>query len=140
MVLRCACLVHTRARLSLNRPMIRKERRPIHILASFRLTVRRGFVLVKAKPYFSSLLHLPCIQFLRKVFFNVFSCSKQNNENVLQNSKSIVVMTHDGNWQNANHFRLFILLLYSFFEKFFPTSFLAQSRIKKTLCKTASLS
>ena len=78
--------------------MIRKERRPIHILASYRLTVR-GFVLVKAKPYFSSLPHLTCVQFLRKVFFNVFSCSKQNNENILQNSKSIVVMTHDGNWQ-----------------------------------------
>ena len=126
MVLRCACLAHTRARPLLNRPMIRKERRPIHILASYRLTVR-GFVLVKAKPYFSSLLHLTCVQFLRKVFFNVFSCSKQNNENILQNSESIVVMTHDGNWQNANFRLFFILLVYSFFESFFQRLFLLKT-------------
>ena len=37
--------------------------------------------------------------FLEK-FFNTFSCSKQNindSENILQNSESLVAMTHDGN-------------------------------------------
>ena len=39
------------------------------------------------------------ISFLEK-FFNTFSCSKQNindGENILQNSESLVAMTHDGN-------------------------------------------
>ena len=33
-----------------------------------------------------------------ETFFNVFSCSKENNgENILQNSESLVAITHDGN-------------------------------------------
>ena len=54
------------------------------------------------KRYFSSLLllfffMLLACSFLEK-FFNVFSCSKQNSGvNILQNSESLVTMTHDGN-------------------------------------------
>ena len=36
--------------------------------------------------------------FVVKKFFNVFSCSKQNNgKNILKNSECLVLMTHDGN-------------------------------------------
>ena len=56
------------------------------------------------KRYISSLLLLfffilLVYCFLEK-FFNNFSCSKQNindGENILQNSESLVAMTHDGN-------------------------------------------
>ena len=65
--------------------MIGKEKRPIHIHASYRLTVR-GFVLVKAgifkPPFFSSLLLLFSLSYLYSFFewfLNVFSSSKQNN-------------------------------------------------------------
>ena len=77
-----------------------KKKRPIHIISSYRLTVRR-FVLKSQTLLFVSasslFLYRTCIQFLRK-FFNVFSCSNQNNgENILQNSESLVAMAHDGN-------------------------------------------
>ena len=99
--------------LILNRPMatwrlfytmIRREKSPIHKPASYRLTVRR-FVLIQAflspKGYISSLLFpffiLLVYSFFKK-FFNVFSCSKQNNgENILQNSESLVAIRHNGN-------------------------------------------
>ena len=83
--------------------MLTKEKRPIHIPTSYRLTVRR-FVLVKAffksqsllfvsaSPFFFILL----ADFSFEQFFNVFSCSNQNNDgNILQNSESLVAMTHD---------------------------------------------
>ena len=86
--------------------MIRKEKRPIHIPALYRLTVR-GLALVQA--FFKSqtllfvsafslfFLYISRTQFPRK-FFNVFSYSTQNNgETILQKSKSLVAMTHDAN-------------------------------------------
>ena len=56
--------------------------------------------------YISSLLLLfffillVCSTSFLEKFFNTFSCSKQNindGENILQNSESLVAMTHDGN-------------------------------------------
>ena len=88
--------------------MIRKEKRPIHILpASYRLTVG-GFVLVQAlfksqtllfvsDSSFFSLSYLYSVTVFEK-FLNVFSCLKQNNsEKILRNSESLIAMTHDGN-------------------------------------------
>ena len=83
--------------------MIRKEKRPIHIPTSYRMTVQR-FVLVirhflSPKRYILSLLLLFFVillvySFFEK-FFDVFPCAKQNNgENILQNSESLVAMTH----------------------------------------------
>ena len=75
--------------------MIRKEKRPIHIPASYCLTVR-GLGLVSA--FFKSLMLLfvsassfllypTCMEFLQKVF-HVFSCSKQNNgENIYKTAR-----------------------------------------------------
>ena len=83
--------------------IIRKEKRPIHIPASYRLTVR-GFVLVQA--YFKSqtLLFVSASSFsvilivysFLEEFFKVLSCSK-HGENILQNIESLVEMTRDGN-------------------------------------------
>ena len=74
--------------------------------ASYRLTVR-GFVLVlrhffKLQTLFfvsgSSLFFIVFVYSFFEKFFNAFSCSKQNNgEHILQNSESLVAMTHDGN-------------------------------------------
>ena len=69
--------------------MIRKEDRLIHIPALYRLTVR-GFVPVKAFLKFqmlffvsSSLFFIVFVYSFLKKFFNIFSCSKQNNgENI----------------------------------------------------------
>ena len=41
--------------------MIRKEKRPMHIPASYRLTVRTRYILSLLLPFF---LYLTCIQFL----------------------------------------------------------------------------
>ena len=103
--------------LLLNRPMAtwnlfvlyndQKRKRPIHIPASYRLTVR-GFVRVKAffksrtllfvsAPFFSFILLV--YRFFEE-FFKVFFCfcSMQNNgENILENSESPVTMTHFSN-------------------------------------------
>ena len=88
--------------LSLNTPTVtwnlfilcnvRKDKRPIHIPASYRMVPSATF-----RPSFFFFLYLNCIQFLRKVFFNVFPCSKQNNgENILRNGESLIAMKHHG--------------------------------------------
>ena len=74
--------------------MTRKEKRPIHISASYRLTFRRSVLVFAFFPnifrfcFFFSLSYLATYGFF-ETFFNVFFCSKQNNgENILQNSES----------------------------------------------------
>ena len=59
-------------------------------------------IFLSPKCYFSSLLLLfffiLLVYSFFATFFNFFSCSKQNNgENILQNSESLVTMTHNGN-------------------------------------------
>ena len=94
--------------------MIRKEKRPIHIPALYRLTVR-GLALVQA--FFKSqtllfvsafslfFLYISRTQFPRK-FFNVFSYSTQSNsENILRKRKSLVAMTHDAKSEDFLRFR-----------------------------------
>ena len=99
--------------------MIRKER-PIHITVLAWL-----FEDLCVPTYFLSLLLLFFLILLVhsffETFFNVFSCSKENNgENILQNSESLVAITHDGNccedlafsvvskWCHLPHFKLFL--------------------------------
>ena len=97
--------------LLLNRPtatgnlfvytMIRKENRPTQTcLVSLDCYVR-GFVLVKAFFKFQTLFFFSASSFFFIVFvysfsekfFNIFSCSKQNNdENSLQNGESLVAI------------------------------------------------
>ena len=67
-----------------------------------RICASLGILLCLKRYFFSSLLPFYFIllvySFFEK-FFNVFSCSKRNNcENILQNSESLVAMTHDGNY------------------------------------------
>ena len=55
------------------------------------------------KRYFSSLLllffFLLIVYSFFEKFFNVFSCSKQNNgENILQNGEYLIAMKHDGSY------------------------------------------
>ena len=55
---------------------------------------------LSSKRYFSSLIFLFSLpNSFFETFFNVFTCSKKNNGvNILQNSESLVAMTHDGNY------------------------------------------
>ena len=77
--------------------MIRKEKRPMHITVLAWL-----FQDLCVPTYFLSLLRLSFLILLVhsffETFFNVFSCSKENNgESILQNSESLVAIRHDGN-------------------------------------------
>ena len=68
------------------------------ICASLGLFGPRRYISSLLLPFFFILL-VYSTSFLEK-FFNTFSCSKQNindSENILQNSESLVAMTHDGN-------------------------------------------
>ena len=87
--------------------MIRKENRPIHIPASYRLTVW-GFVLVYAvltvpnanfRLCSSIFLYLTCIQFLRKKFSTSFLAQSRIMAKTFCKTASLVAMhmTHDGN-------------------------------------------
>ena len=55
---------------------------------------------LSSKRYFSSLIFLFSLpNSFFETFFNVFTCSKKNNGvNILQNSESLVAITHDGNY------------------------------------------
>ena len=55
---------------------------------------------LSSKRCFSSLIFLFSLpNSFFETFFNVFTCSKKNNGvNILQNSESLVAMTHDGNY------------------------------------------
>ena len=65
------------------------------ICASLGVFKSQTLLFVSSSSFFSILL---VNSFLEK-FFNVFTRSKQNNgENILQNSESLVVMTHYGNY------------------------------------------
>ena len=65
------------------------------ICVSFGVFKSQTLVFVFSSSFFFILL---VNSFLEK-FFNVFTCSKQNNGgNILQNRESLVVMTHDGNY------------------------------------------
>ena len=83
-----------------------KEKIPIHIPATYRLSVR-GFVLVQAffksqalrlVSAFSFVFYLTCVQFLRNVFQSFFGGgTKQNNGETFYKTASLSFMTHDGN-------------------------------------------
>ena len=83
-----------------------KEKIPIHIPATYRLSVR-GFVLVQAffksqalrlVSAFSFVFYLTCVQFLRNVFQSFFGGgTKQNNGETFYKTASLSFVTHDGN-------------------------------------------
>ena len=82
--------------------MIRKEKRLIHIPALYRLTVQ-GFVPDQAF-FATSATYRLCFLFFSLSYLCTVSLKcvstyseQSNGENILQNSESLVAMTHDGN-------------------------------------------